>query len=780
VRSRPIILPIIFSVAAFGADGTKAPLAGAVQRQDSRAVRALLEQHPDVNAPLADGSTALLWAAHWDDAALVDQLLRAGASAKTANRYGISPLLEACVNGDAAIIGKLLDAGADPNTAQPEGETALMTASRTGNADAVAMLLDHGARVNAKENWRGQSALMWAAAEKHPAVVELLIQRGADVNARSAVFDFTQLRPKEGSVPMNYPRDGFTALLFAARVGDLESGQALVNAKADVNLGDPDGITPLIEAIVNFHFDFAGFLLDRGADPNASDGKGRSPLYAAVDMHTLDTSTRPSIKPPDKLDSLDVIKALLAHGANPNAQLIDYVAPRGPLDVADYSMGAGATPFLRAAKAADLEVIRLLLDKGANPLLATTAHMTALMAAAGLGWRDGKSHGAEPDAIEAIKLCLDLGLDIDAATDEGETALQGASQRGADTVVSYLISRGADVTAKDKKGHTALRGEHVQTFAAQWKATGTSTAGLYPSVPATVTCKDCSGSVKVSSSVPWIVITSVTGGSVNFNVFSNTKTSPRLGVIQITQGENTLVTTMNQEASAAPALHRQVAFLYQRTLGREPDPAGFAFWTGPGAPSLGRMTADFLDSAEGQDSDFEVIAMHQAINGSAPGYRTYLAALEALRNGTTAESQFAAILGGSPCSGSAQATVECLYENMLGRAPTSSEISAGIPQQPFLLFASLLTGPEFQSTGGFTADHTNSLYVTMLFYLILEREPKASELASWLSVANGGGPGIYYNQRPEILGPGSTQLQILGNGQSAGFTGSAEFLAGFR
>ncbi len=359
------------------------------------------------------------------------RLLSAGASVKMANRYGISPLLEACENGDAAIITALLKAGADPNTAQPEGETALMTASRTGNPDAVKILIDHGASVNAKEQWRRQSALMWAAAEKHPAVVQLLIQRGADVDARSGVFDYTRLRPKEGSVPMNYPRGGFTALLFAAREGDLESGQALVNAGANLNLGDPDGVTPLIEAIVNFHFDFAAFLLDRGADPNACDGNGRSPLYAAVDMHTLDTSTRPNIWPADKLDSVDVIKALLAHGANPNAQLIAFLPPRGPLDVADYTMAAGATPFLRAAKSDDLEVMRLLLDHGADPRLTTALHVTALMLAAGVGWRDGKSHGSEPDAIEAIKLCLDHGVDINAAADdEGQTALHGAVQRG--------------------------------------------------------------------------------------------------------------------------------------------------------------------------------------------------------------------------------------------------------------------------------------------------------------------------------------------------------------
>lgn len=441
---------------AFAASSANAPLADAVQRQDSATAQSLLARHADVNATLSDGSTALLWAAHWDDAGLVDQLLKAGADVKIANRYGVSPLLQACLNGDAAVIGKLLQAGADPNTAQPEGETALMVAARTGNVDAVKALLDHGARVNSDEHWRGQSALMFAADEGHPAVVELLIQHGADVNARSAVFDFTQLKPKAGSVAMNFPRGGFTALLFAARQGDLESGQTLLQAGADVNQGDPDGSTPLIEAIINFHFDFAAFLLDHGADPNASDGKGRSPLYAAVDMYSLDTSTRPSPRPPDKLDALDIVKALLAHGANPNAQLISVIRPRGVLDGADSTMGAGATPFLRAAKSDDLEVMRVLLEHGASPSLTTQAHVNALMAAAGAGWRDGKSHGTEPDAIEAIKICLDRGLDINAADDQGSTALHGASGRGADQIIAFLAAHGADAHLKDKKGRTAL------------------------------------------------------------------------------------------------------------------------------------------------------------------------------------------------------------------------------------------------------------------------------------------------------------------------------------
>jgi uncharacterized protein len=780
VRSSRIILAILLSVATAAANAVDASLAEAVRRQDTGSARVLLARHSDVNATLADGSTALFWAARWDDAALVDQLLGAGASPSIANRYGISPLFEACENGDHAIIEDLLKAGADPNSAQPQGETALMTAARTGDVDSVKALIDHGARVNAVENWRGQSALMWAAAEQHPEVVKLLIDRGADVNATSRVFDYSRIKIKQGSVPMNYPRGGFTALLFAARQGDLASGRALWNARANVNLGDPDGTAPLIEAIINSHFDFAAFLLDHGADPNARDSRGRSPLYAAVDMHTLDTSTRPNQRPGDKLDSLQIVTALLEHGANPNVQLTAPIPPRGPLDDLDASMGAGATPFLRAAKADDVEVMRLLLDKGADPRIATKAHETALMAAAGVGWRDGKSHGSEPDAIEAIKLCLDLGLDINVANDSGKTALHGAAQRGAETVISFLISRGADTNAKDETGGTALGSGTVQAFSAQLSALGTSTGGFAPSVPASFNCAACTGPVTVLSSAPWVVFTSITDGSVAFNAFSNPSSSPRTAVIQAKVGRNRAFLTINQAASTAPLLYREVAFLNQQVLGREPDASGLAFSVGNSPSTLGRLAADFLDSREGQEIDFQAMAIYQAIIGSAPGYSTYLTALQALRRGTSAESQFREILRGSPCSLSPQATVECIYRNLLNRAPESLELSAGIAMQPFALFTSLFAGPEFQSQGELTADHTNALYPRMLYYLILERAPSESELAHWLNVANSGGPGSYYNQIPSIVGPSSTQLSILGNGESTGLTGSPEFLARFQ
>ena len=746
--SRPVLLaPAMLALAAWGASSGDAPLADAVQRQDRAAAQALLDRHADVNATLADGSTALFWAARWDDGNLVEQLLRAGAQAAIANRYGISPLLEACENGDAAMVETLLQAGADPNSAQSQGETALMTAARTGDADAVQALLDRGASVNLAENWRGQTALMWAAAEKHADVVRVLTERGAQVNARSRVFDFTQIKVKQGSVPMNYPRGGFTALLFAAREGALESGQALVNAKADVNLGDPDGTTPLIEAIINFHFDFAAFLLEHGADANARDSRGRSALYAAVDIRSPDTSTRPNAIPPDKLDALAVIQALLAHGANPNAALTAPLAPRGPLDDLDPIMGAGATPFLRAAKLDDLEVMRLLLANGADPRTTTAAHVNALMVAAGVGWRDGKSHGSEQDAIEAIQLCLDRGLDINAASDQGKTALHGATQRGAETVIAYLISRGADVTAKDKDGFNALGRETVETFTTQAPAVGTSSGGLAPSVPGTIGCAGCSGSVTTFSSAGWAQIAALTDESMGLNVFSNPRRSARSAIVQIKHGRNRIVLTVNQAGSAAPLRQREVAFLYQRILGREADAAGFARFTGQDAPPLGLAAAELLDGKEARDTDFQALAMYRAADGGVPGYPAYMDTVQALRQGSSAEAQFMEMLQRSACAPAAAARVACLYRNLLGRAPTAEELASGVSQPPFALFTSLFHGAEFQSAGAFRTDHTNELYVAMLYYLLLGRAPRQAELAAGLRAADGAGPGVYSTKR---------------------------------
>jgi ankyrin repeat protein len=455
---RGLFLGALLSVAAMvGAPTGPVSLADAAMHEDKAAVRALLSQKSDVNATQADGSTALLWAAHSDDAETVELLLAAGANPKAANRYGITPLSEACVNGNPVIIEKLLKAGADPNAPHAEGETPLMTAARTGNPEAVRMLLDHGAKVNPAEAWRGQTALMWAAAENHPEVIKLLIARGASIDARSSNFDYNSMKPKAGSVGMNWPRGGFSALMFAAREGALDSVRVLLDAGADINLADPDGSTPLLVSVVNYHFDVAGLLIERGADLNYADIRGRTPLYAAVDMHSPDVSTRPPTKVEDKLDSLAVIKMLLARGASPNAQLIKTIAPRGVLDGADGTMGPGSTPFLRAARSSDVEVMRILLEKGANPKMKTADDVTAAMMSAGISYRDGKTRGTEAESVEALKMLLDLGIDVNAVSARsGETAMHGAAGRGADQIVQFLADHGAGVNAKDKQGRTPI------------------------------------------------------------------------------------------------------------------------------------------------------------------------------------------------------------------------------------------------------------------------------------------------------------------------------------
>jgi len=414
----------------------------------------------DINAPQADGTTPLHLAVRADDLAKVNKLLDAGADAKTANRYGVTPLYLACENANPAIIERLLKAGADPNAVSTEGETALMTVARTGVVAAAKVLLDHGAKVDAREEWHGQSALMWAVDEQHPAMVKELIAHGADVNAVSNVNKWERqntAEPREKWLPLG----GLTPLLFAARQGCVECAQILLDAGAKINTTDPDGISPVLMAIINGHYDVAGFLLNRGADPNLADDTGRAALFSAVDFNTLPASNRPAPKVIDnQMTSLELIKLLLDKGANVNAQLKKQQPYRAKLDRGDDTMlTTGTTPLLRAAKAADIAAMRLLLAKGADPKLATRAGITPLMAAAGLGSKEEDTTGrfkTEGEAIEAIQLCLDAGVDINAANGQGQTALHAAALKGWDKVVEFLANHGANLSAKDRQGKTPL------------------------------------------------------------------------------------------------------------------------------------------------------------------------------------------------------------------------------------------------------------------------------------------------------------------------------------
>jgi uncharacterized protein len=435
-------------------------LVEAAKAGDAVRATALIRQRVDVNAPEADGTTALHWAVWQDDLELTDQLIRAGADVRASNRYGVTALYLAGVNGRAAVIDRLLKAGADANAASPEGETALMTAARAGNVEAARVLLANGADVNAREAWRGQTALMWAAAQNHPAMVTELIANGADANAQSAVQNWerqTTDEPREKWLPPG----GLTPLLFAARQGSLESAQVLIEAGADVNAADPAEITPLLSAVINGHYDVAGLLLERGADPNLADTDGRTPLFAAVDMNTMPVSNVPMPKVlENRLTSFDVIGMLLARGADVNVQLKAQQAYRAKLDRGtDTVLTTGSTPLLRAAKAADVAVVRLLLEKGADAQLATRTGTNPLMIAAGLGTKEEDTTGrtkTEEGTIETITLLLDRGIDINAADTTGRTALHGAALQGYDRVVRFLAERGATLTVVDKRGFTPL------------------------------------------------------------------------------------------------------------------------------------------------------------------------------------------------------------------------------------------------------------------------------------------------------------------------------------
>ena len=440
-----------------------ADLPDAAEQRDWEAVRSLLEQKADVNARQGDGATVLHWAAHWNDRETAELVIEAGADVNAANDYGVTPLLLACVNGSVMMVDMLLGAGADPNAALPTGETPLMKAARTGNAATVQSLLAAGADVNARESRQGQTALMWAVAQRHPEVARALIDNGADVHASS--------------------NGGFTALLFAARLGNLDSVRALLAAGADVNAqagenGGPGvttqyqnigainaakrsaaGMTPLLIASANGHEDLSLYLLEQGADPNAADPNGFTPLHyaiqkgashiAAVQLDSLDARAymfRPNM--------VQLAESLLEHGADPNARVSKPVRlPRS--NTPRFSM-LGATPFLLAAGAYDVPLMRLLAEHGANPTLGTSANITPLMVASGLGRYQDFNPGEEPQALEAVQAALEMGGDVNDVGENGYTALHGAAYVGATSIIRFLVEQGADLNAQDNFAQTPL------------------------------------------------------------------------------------------------------------------------------------------------------------------------------------------------------------------------------------------------------------------------------------------------------------------------------------
>jgi len=481
------------AVVALGAAGDLR-LIEAIKSERSQEAATLIRQRVGLDATEADGSTALHWAAQLNRPDLVKSLLEAGANANVKTRYGVAPLTLACVNGSAAVVELLLARGADPGVANEEGATALMTCARTGRVDAIRPLLARGADVNAVERFRGQTALMWAAAENNAEAATLLVEAGASVNAKS--------------------RAGFTALLLAVRGGGIETARALLGAGANVNDAAPDGTSALGMSVINAQYATTLFLLENGADPNARDPRG-SVLHTLAWMRKPGASPSagaggsPTGPPPslDNVDTLDVARALLKHGADPNRRVDwreqryhrDFGQQKLPPDIPigrKYMSYVGATPFYVAAQNGDYQYMKVLAEGGADTKMPTHQNITPLMAAAGIGYWDGESPGPhagpvpEAERLEAVKLALELGNDINARADFGafpiegdgeylllyypknldeitdkvpsdvrwtmSTALHGAVVSGQLSIVKFLVEHGAEIDARNRLGWTPV------------------------------------------------------------------------------------------------------------------------------------------------------------------------------------------------------------------------------------------------------------------------------------------------------------------------------------
>jgi ankyrin repeat protein len=456
-----LTLVLVLAAASFAAAANEPALIKAVKAGDAAAVRTLLAGRADVNATEADGSTALHWAAQRDDVAMVERLIAAGADVARASRYGVTPLSLAVTNGSAATVTRLLAAGANPNTALPGGETALMTAARVGRVDVLEALLAKGANPNAREESRGQTALMWAAAANHADAVRVLLAAGAERDARTT--DPAAARPRSGgtfsaaagvAATATSRGPSFTAFLFAVQLGQLDAARALLDAGSNVNEALPDGTSALVLATMNGQWELGAHLVDRGADVDAA-AQGWTALHQIARIRRTNIGFLPPPAGKGSLSSTDLVKKLIAAGANVNA-----------LQTRDFRDGyrnrlnrVGATPFLLAAKNVDTEVMRLLLAAGADPLKANADATTPLMVAAGVDmWNPGEDGGSapdfEPEALEAVKMLVELGNDVNAVNDRGETALHGAAYRGANSIVDYLVEKGAKLDVRSKQGWT--------------------------------------------------------------------------------------------------------------------------------------------------------------------------------------------------------------------------------------------------------------------------------------------------------------------------------------
>lgn len=485
-------LLLVSSVAMYAASDVR--LVDAAKNNDVRTVRALISQKADAKAADVDGTTALHWAAQNGSVEIVDALLAAGANAKAANRYSITPMALAAENGQTAVVERLIKAGVDVNATVGEGQTALMSAALNGNVDSIRALIKAGAQVNAVETFRGQTALMWAAGEGNANAAALLVEFGADVKAKS--------------------KGGFTPFLFSVLDNHIEAMKVLLQHGANVGDTAPDGSTALNMAIINGHYDLASALLDMGANPNIQDLNG-TPLHSLAWMRKPGTSWEaagtasepiPVARPSDKTSALDLAKKLLAKGADPNARITwketamtkSLGTTKNPPNVnlgRHHLSFVGSTPFYNAARNGDAVYMKLLVDNGADPKINTAVGVTPLMAASCLDYYEGESPGpltgvSEVERLEAVKLALKLGGDINAHTSfgsypmigsaeftlltypenmddlltlgvgdprwDGMTALHGAVICNQPTILQYLVDQGADLNAKNRLGWTPL------------------------------------------------------------------------------------------------------------------------------------------------------------------------------------------------------------------------------------------------------------------------------------------------------------------------------------
>ena len=439
-------------------------------------MRALLKAHVDVNAPGSGETPALLWVVRRQDLALAKELIRAGADVNKANGYGLWPLHLAIDNSDVAMVRLLLQSKADPGATDPTGETALIRAAKIGNLEVVAALLDAGAAVDTPDSGFQQTPLMAAARGGYAPVVKLLIEHGAKVNAQTRTGPtpkFATPANSKASRGAGIQRGGWpdrgirepipgakTPLLYAAREGHVEVARLLLDAGANIEQADADGVTPLLAAVINEHAELAALLIDRGANVNASDWYGQTPLFCAVDVRDLDVSGASRDNGIDRETFYRLAEVLLKHGANPNARTREFPPQRswvtrlGSLAWVDFT---GQTPFLRAAQAGDVKVMRLLLQYHADPNIATVGGTTPLMAAAGVNWTVEQTFDeGEPALLEAVKLARSLGNDVNAKNVLGIRAIHGAANRGANEIIRYLVEQGADLEAVDNEKRTPL------------------------------------------------------------------------------------------------------------------------------------------------------------------------------------------------------------------------------------------------------------------------------------------------------------------------------------